>query len=139
MTSRRLSLFALVVLCSVGVAGAQDAVASLPALHLSAVVYDKHVASNGTFSSRERLTQGATHVGEDFSRCTPNSKTTVHCTGSYTLTQGSFNIAGTIANTSNTNRLTITGGTGRYKHAHGTVLTEYNRTGSRAKETITFK
>ena len=117
---------------------AQPASATLPTLHVSASVYDKH-ATPGTFSSREKLTQGSTRIGEDFSRCTSNSKTTVRCSGSYTLSGGTFQIAGTISNDSNTNRLEITGGTGRYKGARGSVLTEYNRAGTSAKETITFK
>jgi hypothetical protein len=113
--------------------------ATLPAIHLNAVIYDKHVSSNGTVSSREKLSQGTKHVGEDYSRCVPSSKSTVHCTGSYTLTHGTIAFAGTISNASDTNRLTITGGTWSYKHAHGSVLTEYNQTGTHAKETITFQ
>jgi hypothetical protein len=118
---------------------APPAGAALPTLHVSATVYDKHTTASGTFSSRERLTQGGAHIGEDSSRCTPSSKTTVRCTGSYTLSGGTFQIAGTISNDSNTNRLEITGGSGRYKGARGSVLTEYNRAGTSAKETITFK
>jgi len=133
-----LAPLALLGLALVGIT-APRADATLPTLHLSALVYDQHLASDGTFSSRERLTQGTARVGEDFSRCTPSSKTTVHCTGSYTLSGGTFSIAGTISNSSDTNRLEVTGGTGRYRGARGSVLTEYNRSGTRAKETITFK
>jgi hypothetical protein len=134
-TLTRLAPFGLLL---VGIA-AQAADATLPTLHVSALVYDKQTTSGGTFSSREKLTRGGAHIGEDFSRCTPNSKTTVRCTGSYTLSGGTFQIAGTISNDSNTNRLEITGGTGRYRGARGNVLTEYNRAGTSAKETITFK
>jgi hypothetical protein len=116
----------------------QVAGASLPTLHLSAVVYDVHTSAGGTVSSHEKLSQGTKHVGEDLSSCVPNSEKTVHCTGSYKLSQGTFSIAGTISKTGTTNRLQITGGTGPYKHAHGTVVTEYNRAGTRAKETISF-
>lgn len=38
-------------------------------LHLSAIVYDTH-QSKGVFSSKERVFQGTTKVGEDYSRCT---------------------------------------------------------------------
>jgi hypothetical protein len=119
--------------------GAQSAGAALPTLHLSAAVYGKHTTAGGTLSSHERLTQNGAHIGEDFSRCTPSSRTTVRCSGSYTLSGGTFQIAGTISNDSDTNRLEITGGTGRYRGARGNVLTEYNRTGTSARETITFK
>jgi hypothetical protein len=33
----------------------------------------------------------------------------------------------------------MTGGSGAYKSARGTVLTEYNKAGTRAKETLSFK
>jgi hypothetical protein len=117
---------------------AQVAGASPPTLRLSAVVYDVHTSAGGTVSSHEKLSQSAKHVGEDYSSCVPNSKKTVHCTGSYKLSQGTFSIAGTISKSATTNRLQITGGTGPYKHAHGSVVTEYNRAGTHAKETITF-
>jgi hypothetical protein len=32
----------------------------------------------------------------------------------------------------------MTGGTGDYKDARGTVLTEYNKAGTKAQETLTF-
>jgi hypothetical protein len=107
-------------------------------LHLSAVVFDAH-KSKGVFSSKEKLFQGTAKVGEDASRCAESSKIAVRCTGSYTLTHGTIQFSGTISNASNTNRLTITGGTGGYKGARGTVLTEYNKAGTKAKETLTFK
>jgi hypothetical protein len=124
-------LFALV--------GPVTAARALPALHLTAFVYDVRSTPDGTVSSREELTEGRDRVGEDFSRCVPNSRRTVRCAGSYTLTQGTIRFAGTISNTGNKNRLMITGGTGRYKHARGSILTEYNRSGTGAKETITFR
>jgi hypothetical protein len=119
--------------------GPITAAAALPTLHLTAIVYDARLLPNGAVSSREELTEGRHLVGEDFSRCQPNSKRTVRCTGSYTLTQGTIRFAGTIPKVGDKNRLMITGGTGPYKHARGNVLTEYNRTGTRAKETITFR
>lgn len=97
-----------------------------------------HTSAGGTISSHEKLSQGSSRVGEDHSRCVPNSKKTVHCTGSYKLSRGVFYIAGTISKSGSTNRLQITGGTGLYKHARGAVTTEYNRAGTRAKETIVF-
>jgi hypothetical protein len=114
------------------------AIAVPATLHLSATVYDAHT-SKGVFSSKEKLFQGTTKAGEDSSRCTKTSETAVRCTGSYTLTHGTIQFSGTISNASNTNRLTITGGTGSYKGARGTVLTEYNKAGTKAKETLTFK
>jgi hypothetical protein len=107
-------------------------------LHLNATVYDTH-QGKGVFSSKEKVFQGTSQVGEDSSRCTERSKTMVHCIGSYTLTHGTIQFSGSISSSSNTNRLTITGGTGTYRGARGTVLTEYNRTGTKAKETLTFK
>ena len=111
--------------------------ATPPTLHLSATVYDTHTSGH-VFSSKERLFQGTTKVGEDSSRCTETSSTATHCVGSYTLTHGTIQFSGTISNASDTNRLKITGGTGTYKGARGTVLTEYNKAGTKAKETLTF-
>jgi hypothetical protein len=123
-----------------GVASAFSAGAgATPAtLHLNAIVYDTHTSMH-VFSSKERLFQGTTKVGEDSSRCTETSSTATHCAGSYTLKHGTIQFSGTISNASDTNRLTITAGTGTYKGVHGTVLTEYNKAGTKAKETLTFK
>jgi hypothetical protein len=107
-------------------------------LHLTATVYDGHV-SKGVYSSKEKVYDGTTKLGEDSSSCSKKTSSTVHCAGSYKLTHGTILFSGTISNSSNTNRLTITGGTGSYKDARGTVLTEYNKAGTKAKETITFK
>jgi hypothetical protein len=106
-------------------------------LHLNAVVYDAHL-SKEVFSSKEKLFQGTAKIGEDYSRCAPASRTTYRCNGTYLIGNGSIQFAGTISRTNNTNTLKITGGTGTYKGARGTVLTEYNKAGTRAKETLTF-
>ena len=106
-------------------------------LHLTATVYGLH-SSKGVYSSKEKVFEGSTKLGEDVSNCTKRSPSTVHCTGSYKLTHGTILFSGTISSSSDTNRLKITGGTGSYKNARGTVLTEYNKTGTKAKETITF-
>jgi hypothetical protein len=112
---------------------------AIPAtLHLSAIVYDTH-QSKGVFSSKERVFQGTTKVGEDYSRCTEASRTTVHCVGSYTLQHGTIRFSGTISNASDTNRLMITAGTGSYRGARGTVLTEYNKAETKARETISYQ
>jgi hypothetical protein len=113
--------------------------AAPPTLHLNAVVYDVHTSKGGAVSSKEKLTQGTTAIGEDSSRCTPASKTTVRCVGSYTLTHGTLQISGTIPRAGNVNHLAVTGGTGSYKGVRGTGVTEYNKAGTKAKETITFR
>jgi Dirigent-like protein len=140
-TSRRsarasvaVSLLGTVALSLPAIASAKPAT-----LRLSAVVYDVHSGQGEVITSKEKLSQGVGSVGEDSSRCTPVSKTTVHCTGSYKLTHGTLQIAGTIPRVANTNHLSVVGGTGAYKGARGTVVTEYNKPGTRAKETITFK
>ncbi|HXN37490.1 MAG TPA: hypothetical protein VN892_05605 [Solirubrobacteraceae bacterium] len=107
-------------------------------LHLNATVYDVH-ASKGVYSSKEKVYERTEKLGEDFSSCTQPTSATYHCTGSYKLMHGTILFSGTISSSSNTNRLTITGGTGSYKDAKGTILTEYNKAGTKAKETITFK
>ncbi len=91
-------------------------------------------------SSREKLFQGATRVGEDFSRCTPTtaSKTAYRCVGSYTLARGTIQFSGTIGAEVNPNRLRFVGGTGAYKDARGAVIADYNEAGTKAKETLTF-
>jgi hypothetical protein len=132
------SIPAAVVLAILAAATVSSAAAAHPAtLHLTATVYDIHTVK-GVSSSREKLYEGSTKLGEDSSSCTKKTSSTVHCTGSYKLTHGTILFSGTISNSSNTNRLTITGGTGSYKNARGTVLTEYNTAGTKAKETITF-
>lgn len=141
-TPRRRSIAALLAVSLLaGACSTLPAVASaVPAtLHLNAVVYDVHTSKGEVVSSKEKLSQGSTAVGEDSSRCTPASKTTVRCVGSYTLTHGTLQFSGTIPRSGETNRLSITGGSGAYKNARGTVLTEYNKPGTKAKETITFK
>jgi hypothetical protein len=141
-TSRRRSIAILAVaplLAGIGTALPAVAVAAPSTLHLNAVVYDVHTGNGEVVSSKEKLTQGTTPVGEDSSRCTPASKTTVRCTGSYTLKHGTLQFSGTISRSGATNHLSVTGGTGSYKNARGTVVTEYNRAGTKAKETITFK
>jgi hypothetical protein len=125
------------VLAGVTCAFSAAAWATPPTLHLSATVYDTHTSGH-VISSKEKLFQGTTKVGEDSSRCTETSSTATHCVGSYTLKHGTIQFSGTISNASDTNRLTITGGTGTYKGARGTVLTEYNKAGTKAKETLTF-
>jgi hypothetical protein len=128
-----------ILLASLLAGGVSVASAAPPTLHLNAVVYDVHTSKDGVVSSKEKLTQGTTAIGEDSSRCMPASKTTVRCVGSYTLTRGTLQISGTIPRTGDVNHLAVTGGTASYKGAHGTVVTEYNRAGTKAKETITFR
>ncbi len=120
--------------CVLGTA-AQAAPATL---HLTAIVYQHSSSERGTvFTSRERLYQGPTRVGEDDSRCVTVSRERVRCVGSYTLMRGTIQFAGT-TKISNSETLAITGGTDAYKGARGTVLTEYNRAGTMAKETVSF-
>ena len=106
--------------------------------HLTAYVYDAHT-SGRTFPSREKLFEGSSKVGEDYSRCTEVSRRSTHCVGAYTLSHGTIQFSGTISTPSDTNRLSITSGTGSYKGVRGTVLTEYNKAGTKAQETLTFK
>jgi hypothetical protein len=118
---------------------AADAVLAAPSpLRLSAVVYAKHVAKNGTVSSHEHVSQNGIRVGEDYSTCTPQAHEAFRCTGEYKLTHGRIKFAGTVKGTAKTQTLTITSGTGNYQNAHGHIRTEYNNSGSRATETITF-
>jgi hypothetical protein len=117
------------------VSASQAAPASL---HLTAYVYDTHTGK-GVFSSHEKVYEGSRKLGEDYSRCTEASNhRSTHCVGSYSLSGGMIDFSGTISTTSDTNRLSVTGGTGSYKNARGTVLTEYNRAGTKARETLTF-
>jgi hypothetical protein len=129
---------ALTLLATVASSLPAAASAKPATLRLSAVVYDVHTGQGEVVSSKEKLSQGGASVGEDSSRCTPVSKTSVHCTGSYELTHGTLQFGGTIARSGAANRLAVLGGTGDYKGARGTVVTEYNKAGTRAKETITF-
>jgi hypothetical protein len=126
------------LLAVAGSIGSAVALAKPTTLHLNAVVYDLHKTAR-VYSSRERLFVGASKVGEDSSRCVLVSKT-VQCVGSYTLTRGTLKIAGTLTTPGNPLRITlkITGGTGSYKGARGMVVTVYNKTETKAKETLTF-
>jgi hypothetical protein len=107
-------------------------------LHLSATVYNVNQTLDHVITSHESLTQGRRHVGQDFSRCTPEGAA-AHCTGKYALGSATITFAGTVPLEGRTNRLAITGGSGRYRHAEGTILTEYNANGTHAKETLTFE
>jgi hypothetical protein len=129
----QVALALLVTMVFPAVAGAH-----LATLHLSATVYDGHT-SKGVYSSKERVYEGAKKIGEDSSSCTKRSSSTVHCVGSYRFTHGTISFAGTISNSSDTNRLAIISGTGSYRGARGTVSTEYNKAGTKAKETISFR
>jgi hypothetical protein len=134
--STALPVIALLGAFSLGFVSASQA-APAP-LHLTAYVYDIH-SGKGVYSSHEKLYEGSRKVGEDYSRCVEASNhRSTHCVGSYTLSHGTVDFSGTISTASNTNRLSMTGGTGSYKSARGTVLTEYNRTGTKARETLTF-
>jgi hypothetical protein len=134
----RLALGAAMVMGAVSLGFSAVSQAAPASLHLTAYVYDAH-ASGGAFSSREKLFEGSRKVGEDYSRCTEVSARSTRCVGSYTLSQGTIQFSGTISTAGDTNRLSITGGTGSYKDVRGTVLTEYNRSGTKAQETLTFK
>jgi hypothetical protein len=138
MHKRSIPAVALLALLAAATTFSTVAAAHPATLHLTATVYDVHTVK-GVSSSKEKVYEGATKLGEDSSSCTKKTSSTVHCTGSYKLSHGTIQFSGTISNSSNTNRLTITGGTGSYRNARGTVLTEYNRLGTMAKETITFK
>jgi len=130
--------YAIALLGALSLSFATASQAAPAALHLTAYVYDTHSAK-GVFSSREKVYQGSRKVGEDYSRCTEASnRRSTHCVGGYTLSHGTIDFSGTISTTSDTNRLSMTGGTGSYKDARGTVLTEYNKAGTKALETITF-
>jgi hypothetical protein len=108
-------------------------------LKLAATVYNVNDTLDHVITSHESVTHAGRHVGQDFSRCVRAMTGTVDCTGKYALTDGTITFAGTIPSEGRTNRLAITGGTGRYGHAEGTILTEYNARGTRANESITFE
>jgi hypothetical protein len=63
-------------------------------------------------------------VGADEGTMTFTSKTSAHFTGSATLPGGTVTLDGPVASASDGKSIVIpvTGGTGRYKNAHGTVL-----------------
>jgi hypothetical protein len=115
-----------------------EANAALQPLHLTAVVVSKHWTSSGVYESTEKVSEDGKAIGQDTSRCVPASNHQTRCTGQYTLTHGTIDFGGTIPSGTNTNRLKIARGSGRYKQAQGTVLTEYNRAGTKAHETISF-
>jgi hypothetical protein len=137
MHKRSIPAVAVLALLTAATTFSTLAAAHPATLHLTATVYDVHTGE-GVYSSKEKVDEGSTKLGEDSSSCSEKTSSTFHCTGSYKLTHGTILFSGAISNKNNTNRLTITGGTGSYKGARGTVLTEYNTAGTRAKETITF-
>ena len=108
-------------------------------LHLAATIYDVNETLEGVVSSHEALKLAGRPVGQDFSSCTPDlPATTAHCTGKYHLRGGTIAFSGTVATEGRTRTLTITGGTGRYRGAEGSVVTEY-LSRSHARETITLE
>jgi hypothetical protein len=135
VTSMRSILISIAVL----LAAAPPATAATPStLHLNAFVYDAHWSKGRVFASKERLFQAGKLVGEDFSSCT-TSKTIARCVGEYKLRRGTLRISGAVPASSNNNRLRLKGLTGIYEGARGTVLTEYNKAGTQATETLTFR
>src|SRR5262249_24749589 len=108
-------------------------------LHLAATVYDVNETLDAVVTSHESLSAHGKPIGQDFSRCQREPHEVGHCTGKYALAHGTIRFAGTIPIPSHSNTLTITGGTGRYHGAEGTVLTEYAADGRHAKETITLE
>jgi hypothetical protein len=138
MHLRLAALYAIALLCALSLSFATASQAAPTPLHLTAYVYDTHSAK-GVFSSHEKVYEGSRKVGEDYSRCTEASNhRSTRCVGSYTLSHGTIDFSGTISTASDTNRLSMTGGTGSYKNARGTVRTEYNKAGTKAQETLTF-
>lgn len=112
---------------------------TLRTMHLSATVYNVTETLKGVVSSHEALRRAGRPAGQDFSTCEPRATATAHCIGEYALADGTITFAGTIPSPSRSNTLTITGGTGRYRNAEGTILTAYNGRGTHAQETITFE
>jgi hypothetical protein len=108
-------------------------------LKLAATVYNVNETLDHVITSHESVSHAGRLVGQDFSRCEPTTTGAAGCTGKYALTDGTITFAGTVLSEGRSNRLAITGGTGRYRHAEGTILTEYSANGTRANETITFE
>lgn len=108
--------------------------------HLSARVYDVNETLEGVVSSHESLRAAGRRVGQDFSTCVPiQEEISAHCTGKYVLPGGTIRFAGTVGVQRLKQTLTILGGTGRYRDAEGTILTEYAKHAHRASETITLE
>jgi hypothetical protein len=130
---------ASVPIVAIALASASIASAASATLHLSAIVQKPKSLGGGAYTTKEELFEGTRRIGEDVSRCSETSRNSneFRCTGSYTLTRGTIDFAGTVR--SGSNRLAMTGGTGAYRGARGTVQTEYNKTSTRAKETLTFR
>jgi len=135
MSSRSTLLALLAALLSAVAALPSVASATVVTLHLNAVVFGVH-EGKGVFLSRERVSDGKGLVGEDSTRCVSISRSKIRCHGIYTLPQGTIRFSGTQPRFTDSNLLAITGGTGAYAGAHGIVLTQFNRSGSRAKELL---
>jgi hypothetical protein len=105
-------------------------------LHFNAVIH-KPGRQGKVLTSKETLYESGKVVGQDVSRCTETPSSRLQCRGTYTLHNGTIRFAGTIG--FGNNRIPITGGTGTYRGAHGTVSTIFNKTETRATETLMFR
>ncbi len=109
--------------------------AAVVTLHLNAVIFGVH-ESKGVLYSSERVSDGKGLTGEDSTRCIFISRSRIRCHGIYKLPNGTILFGGTQPRYSDSNLLSITGGTGAYAGAHGIAFTQFNRTGKRAKELL---
>lgn len=109
-------------------------------LHLAATIHGVKETPLGETTSHETLRQAGRPAGRGFSACRPlNQGHTARCVGTYHLHGGTLAFAGAVAVGARAQTLTITGGTGRYRDAEGSVLTEYDRNGTHARETISIE
>ncbi|HXD55504.1 MAG TPA: hypothetical protein VN618_12165 [Solirubrobacteraceae bacterium] len=109
-------------------------------LHLAATIYGVDETLLGKVTSHEALRRAGKPAGQVFSACEPLEEgQTAHCTARYRLRGGTLSLAGAVAVGDRTQTLTITGGTGRYRGAEGSLLSERDRSGTHARETLAIE
>jgi hypothetical protein len=79
----------------------------------------KITSTKQTFA--ETLRMGGKVVGHDQISCVPKSVGVGVCKATFTLTNGTITVAGLVHETTVTSKVPVTGGTGRYKGAGGTL------------------
>jgi hypothetical protein len=79
----------------------------------------KITATQQTFAETLRI--GGKVVGHDAISCLVKSPGVGTCKATFTLTNGTITVAGLVHETTATSKLPVTGGSGRYKGARGTL------------------
>ena len=129
---------AMLVLAAAG-ALALPAVASAKPATFTAQAYqtsDSHSGNTQHFT--ETLKANGAVIGTDKIACVLTSASAAKCTAVFTFAKGTVMVAGLLKQNQPSTTMTITGGTGAYKGAKGSMALHF-LSGTKSTETFTFK